>query len=186
MTPLSVPSRPRDHGKTTNVSSSIFFPLKLSTFQPHEDGPSYHPVVATISLGSHTIFHYYSYKSDNVLATAGSAGQPSTAGRLVDSTPVLSLLLEPRSVIITTSSLYTSHLHGIQELNEDIIVAAAGEDQMPLVGGLDVPIANWHMLTGEKERSIMQNGGTLRRGTRYSLTCRDVERVASGVAFLKR
>src|ERR1700691_882114 len=132
----------------------------LSIFQPHEDGPSYHPVVATISLGSHAIFHYYSYRSDDTL---GSANQSADTGRLVDPTPVLSLLLEPRSVVITTSSLYTSHLHGIQELEEDIIIPA-GDGQMPLVGDLNVPIANWHMLTGEKERSIMQDGGALRRG----------------------
>jgi len=157
----------------------------MISLKPHEDGPSYHPVVATISLGSHTIFHYYDYQSGDDLATTRSDNKPSLAGRLVNPTPVLSLLLEPRSVIITTSSLYTSHLHGIQELDEDIIIPA-GDDHMPLVGGLNVSIANWHMLTGENERNIMQHGGTLRRGTRYSLTCRDVERVASGITFLKR
>ena len=38
--------------------------LTTSSVQPHEDGPSYHPVVATISLGSHTVFHYYRYKDE--------------------------------------------------------------------------------------------------------------------------
>jgi alkylated DNA repair protein alkB family protein 6 len=104
---------------------------------------------------------------------------------VVNPTPVLSVLLEPRSVIITTASLYTSHLHGIQELSEDIIVPAA-DGQMPLVGGLDVPIANWHMVTGEKEKNLMRSGGALQRETRYSLTCRDVERVASSKTFLRR
>ena len=27
--------------------------------QPHEDGPLYHPVVTTISLGSHTVLDFY-------------------------------------------------------------------------------------------------------------------------------
>jgi len=27
--------------------------------QPHEDGPLYHPVVTTISLGSHTLLDFY-------------------------------------------------------------------------------------------------------------------------------
>ena len=142
-------------------------------------------MVATISIGSHAIFHYYTYKSDNTLATLGSTSQPTGVGRLVDPTPVLSILLEPRSVIITTSSLYTSYLHGIQELEEDCIIPAR-EGQLPLVEGLNAPIANWAMLSGEKEKSIMQNGGTLRRGTRYSLTCRDVEKVAGGKSFVRR
>jgi len=156
------------------------------TFKPHEDGPSYHPVVATVSLGSHAIFHYYNYKSEDALATSESANQSSDTGRIVNPIPILSVLLEPRSVIITTSSLYTSHLHGIQELHEDIIApTSVGDGQIPLVVGLDVPIANWHMLTGEKEKRIMQDGDTLRRGTRYSLTCRDVEKVAGGTTFLR-
>ena len=182
MTPFTVLTGAGNHGKfvSARFMASLFIE-PLSDFKPHEDGPSYHPVVATISLGSHAMFHYYDYKSDDALA----ANQSSDTGRVVNPTPVLSVLLEPRSVIITTASLYTSHLHGIQELNEDIIVPA-GEGQMPLVGGLNVPVANWHMLTGEKERNLMQNGGTLRRETRYSLTCRDVERVAMGKTFLRR
>jgi len=175
--------RSSPHGSPNHVILNEYLPGQ--GIMPHEDGPSYHPVVATISLGSHAIFHYYSYKSDDTLATSGSANEFADTGRLIDPTPVLSLLLEPRSVIITTSSLYTSHLHGIQELEEDIIIPA-GDGKMPLVGGLDIPIANWDMLTGEKERSIMQDGGALRRGTRYSLTCRDIERVASGKTFLRR
>jgi alkylated DNA repair protein alkB family protein 6 len=162
--------------------TTILFNEIFPTFKPHQDGPSYHPVVATISLGSHAIFHYYNYKSDDALAM--SEDHSSDAGRVVNPIPVLSVLLEPRSVIITTSALYTSYMHGIQELHEDIIVPAAG-DRIPLVGGLHVPIANWHMLTGEKERSVMQNGGALQRGTRYSLTCRDVERVTGGKTFLR-
>jgi alkylated DNA repair protein alkB family protein 6 len=157
----------------------LSFPTEVrSIFKPHEDGPSYFPVVATISLGSHAVFHYYSYKSE------GSENRSSDGGRVVNPNPALSVLLEPRSVIITTSLLYTSHLHGIQELDEDTIVPAENGG-MPLVGGLNVPIANWNMLTGENERYVVQHGGILRRGTRYSLTCRDVEKVASGKTFLR-
>ena len=35
------------------------------------------------------------------------------------------------------------------------------------------------MVRGQRERETLQRGGTLRRGVRYSLTCRDVARVAS-------
>jgi hypothetical protein len=29
--------------------------------QPHEDGPLFHPVVSTISLGSHTVLDFYDH-----------------------------------------------------------------------------------------------------------------------------
>lgn len=148
--------------------------------QPHEDGPSYHPVVATISLGSHSIFHYYAYQQDEEVESS----EVPQSGRGIDPKPVVTLLLEPRSVVITSSSLYTSHLHGIQDLEEDILEPA--DDGGPRVAGLNVPIANWGMLAGSNEILAASTGGTLKRDTRYSLTCRDVEKVASGMAFVRR
>lgn len=138
-----------------------------------------------MSLDSHAIFHYYKYIPEDDSAASKATDAPSDAGRVVDPTPVLSVLLEPRSVIITTASLYTSHLHGIQEVEEDNIVTS-GDGQVPLVGGLGTPIANWGMLLNETKSSVMRSGGVLTRGTRYSLTCRDVEKVASGTSFLRR
>ncbi|KAG2143988.1 hypothetical protein BD769DRAFT_1650339 [Suillus cothurnatus] len=131
---------------------------------PHEDGPSYHPVVATISLGSHTIFHYYQYNKDkdSLSVDAGSVG------RSIDPVPLLSLFLEPRSVVVTTGELYTSHLHGIDEVDADTFT---GDE-----------IVNRHMIQDETIVGIIESGGTVERTTRYSLTCRDVEKVASGKA----
>ena len=37
----------------------ISYLLYTSTTQPHEDGPLYHPIVTTISLGSHTLLDFY-------------------------------------------------------------------------------------------------------------------------------
>lgn len=136
--------------------------------QPHEDGPSYHPVVATLSLGTHTVMHYYRYASPS---------DEAPGGRAIDSTPILSLLLEPRSLVITTSALYTEHLHGIDAIEEDNF------------GKAGIQIANAGMLTGAKESEVVKHGETLRRETRYSLTCRDVSRVVNigpGKAFGKR
>ena len=146
------------------VWSSNSSPLK-----PHEDGPAYHPVVATISLGSHAIFHYYQYQ-DNL-----------ESGYTIDRTPVLSLLLERRSVVITTSSLYTDHLHGIEERDEDDLEFDQGGSLR--VANTSASIANQNMVTGGLLRLIRDGGGRLKRGIRYSLTCRDVGRVASSKAF---
>ncbi|PVF99623.1 hypothetical protein CPB86DRAFT_731016 [Serendipita vermifera] len=182
---------------------------------PHEDGPSYHPVVATISLGSHTVFHYYRYKpteedpeptSPNQLTNGDSTATAeskvstdappqlmSSSGKAIDPVPVLSLLLEPRSVIITSGTLYKDHLHCIQELTEDIIEGSrtasdnADGDEMAgsnpqrgrhgFEGGGGVRIDNWEQLLDSSIRKVAIDGGVLQRETRVSLTCRDVEKV---------
>ena len=151
--------------------------------QPHEDGPAYHPVVATLSLGSHAVFNYYRYKPDASLMPGVQISAPdepiSSTGRPIDPTPILSLLLEPRSLVITTSSLYSSHLHGIDGLVEDKFE----EDGRPA----RERIANYDLLRGKAERQAVANGSMLERGLRYSLTCRDVEKVAAmGGALFKR
>ena len=45
-------------------------------------------------------------------------------------------------------------------------------------GASGVRIANAELLRGEEARAVVYEGGTLVRATRYSLTCRDVARVA--------
>ena len=101
------------------------------------------------------------------------------SGRPIDPTPILSLLLEPRSLVITTSSLYESHLHGIEELYEDKFHIDGTTPQQR--------IANFDALTDPAARAAVEAGGILERGLRYSLTCRDVERVtAVGGALFKK
>ena len=103
----------------------------------------------------------------------------SSTGRPIDPTPVLALLLEPRSLVITTSALYSTHLHGIDGLLEDKFE----EDGRPPQDR----IANYDLLRGTAERAAIANGSILERGVRYSLTCRDVEKVAAmGGALFKR
>ncbi|KAI0041661.1 hypothetical protein FA95DRAFT_1584663 [Auriscalpium vulgare] len=132
---------------------------------PHEDGPAYYPVVATLSLGSHTVMHYYQYSSS---PSGSDTGETDGKGRAIDPTPILSLLLEPRSLVITTSALYTRHLHGIDALEDDDFGRGAG-------------VANVELLTGAG-RDVVEGARTLPRRVRYSLTCRDVTRVANVVA----
>lgn len=117
---------------------------------PHQDGPAYHPVVATLSLGSHTVMHYYD-------SAAGNARKPK-----------LSLFLEPRSLVITAQEQYTKYAHGIDAVSED------------RVAGGDLELANAGMLGNRDSSgasSLLAGGDVLSRQTRYSLTCRDVARV---------
>jgi len=148
---------------------------------PHEDGPAYYPVVATLSLGSHALFHYYRYQPLET-SPAERLEDQSGEGRTIDPDPVLSILLEPRSLVITTSSMYSSHLHGIDGVMEDVFVPPAHHDQQRPSKN----IANANLLTSATAQEAVANGGVLKRGVRYSLTCRDVEKVTGGIAFAKR
>ncbi|KAJ6625973.1 hypothetical protein B0H10DRAFT_1870821 [Mycena sp. CBHHK59/15] len=166
------------HGAPNHIILNEYLPGQ--GIMPHEDGPAYFPVVATISLGSHAVFHYYQYKQDALGATPESRAE----GRSIDSTPVLSILLEPRSVVISERSLYTTHLHAIRAVEEDSITAGNAENP-PMLTDLGVPIANWDKVTGDETIRLMSEGGTLKRSARYSLTCRDVEKVAQLKVFMK-
>ncbi|KAJ4491042.1 hypothetical protein C8R41DRAFT_920382 [Lentinula lateritia] len=185
--------RASTHGAPNHIIVNEYLPGQ--GIMPHQDGPAYHPVVATISLGTHTAFHYYKY-------TTGSQGQNATeprfedVARIIDPTPVMSVLLEPRSVVITSGSLYTSYLHGQVYLtvfyrcaescmdsigNHIVDHFTAGIDDLhpPKFADLDVTVANWRLLGGRDAKDAVINGGHLERGIRYSLTCRDVEKVAN-------
>lgn len=117
---------------------------------PHQDGPAYHPVVATLSLGSHTVMHYYDLPARE---------------------PVLSLLLEPRSLVITTQEQYTAHAHGIDSVTQDRVGEFEWANSEMVGSGLG----------GRGEEGASSDppteGEALPRGTRYSLTFRDVARV---------
>ena len=78
--------------------------------------------------------------------------------------PKLSLLLEPRSLVITAQDQYTEYAHGIDAVSEDH------------VGG-DLELANGGILGNGGSSGAATEGGVLSRQTRYSLTCRDVARV---------
>ena len=107
-------------------------------------------------------------------------------GRIIDmSRPVLSLLLEPRSLVITTQELYTDHLHGIDPLSEDVLLPSSSCSVLPSTevdraedrAKSGVRVSNHEMIRDPSLHEIVTNGGTLKRDARISLTCRDVESV---------
>lgn len=85
--------------------------------------------------------------------------------------PVLSLLLEPRSLIITAQEQYTARAHGIDSITEDRVGEFVWANAEMLGKGLET------RGEGAASRSLQTEGGVLLRGTRYSLTFRDVARV---------
>ena len=84
---------------------------------PHEDGPAYHPLTATISLGGHTVLEIYK--------------KNETGER--EAKPTWRILQEPRSLLVTTGGMYKNTLHSIAEKTVD--------DKL----GPEM-IVNWHML----------------------------------------
>jgi len=113
-----------------------------------------------------------------------------TRGRIIDPVPILSLLLEPKSVIITTGDLYTSHLHSIANATTDYFATLdPPQDSAEFAdlsscssGGEVVPrrimIDNLEQLGDERLKGVVRSGGELERKMRVSLTCRDVEKVS--------
>lgn len=145
---------------------------------PHEDGPIFTPVIATVSLGSHTLLEFFHKRRDGDSEgkdDEDAEGEEAKSGQLHgDSgaqapaenreaaggdlqTPVFSLLLEPRSLVVVSGEAY-GMLHGIAERTADTIDA----ERVANLGAC---------------RSGVQAGDTLTRSTRVSLTIRNVPRV---------
>ncbi|TXT08690.1 hypothetical protein VHUM_02818 [Vanrija humicola] len=153
---------------------------------PHEDGPAFRPLVATLSLGSHTVLdlHHYispSTPSPPMIPTEGSVG------RAIAAVPLGHVLLMPRSLFVLTGSAYTAHLHGIAERSADWVVRdeSVQKDTVDADGAPPVVVANAGLLGDPKVQAAIQSdaGWTAERGTRVSLTFRHAEKVLKGGAF---
>lgn len=70
---------------------------------PHEDGPAYSSITATISLGSHTVLEIYKKNEHSER----------------DTDPTWRILQEPRSLLVIEGDMYINTLHGISELQTD-------------------------------------------------------------------
>lgn len=81
---------------------------------PHADGPLFHPVVSTISCGSHTILRFYKQ-------ITGIVDSCTDGNKCEDRANMHCLLLEPRSLLIIKDDLYHEYLHSIDEVSQDTI-----------------------------------------------------------------
>lgn len=70
---------------------------------PHEDGPAYHPITATVSLRGHTVLEIYKKNEQGER----------------EAEPTWRILQEPRSLLITAGDMYKDTLHGISEIKID-------------------------------------------------------------------
>jgi len=74
---------------------------------PHTDGPLFHPTIATVTLGSHTVLRLYSPLEEDSVALPW------------DQREVAAVLVRRRSLVVLKDQCYSSLLHGIQEVKED-------------------------------------------------------------------
>jgi hypothetical protein len=124
---------------------------------PHEDGKAYANVVATVSLGATICLS---------LTPKPSSGESheEEKGKIGKWRIPTRILQEPRSLLVTTGAAYESLLHGVDALEVDQALNAD-------------TVANWDLL-GDCT-PIDEAGGRNVRGTRISLTYRDVVKVSS-------
>ncbi|CAK9785151.1 hypothetical protein CC85DRAFT_42873 [Cutaneotrichosporon oleaginosum] len=173
---------------------------------PHEDGPAFRPLVATLSLGAPTILDIHHYVSPTapsppMIATEGDSG------RAIAAVPLGHVLLMPRSLFILTGSLYSSHLHGIAARERDSFIAPEREEKEAIASDVAAPdqaaagdeggadqlprstskakadanvVANASLLGLD---ALPRDAFTYERGTRVSLTFRHANKVLKGGAF---
>lgn len=138
----------------------------------HSDGPLFHPVICTLSCGSHTLLEFYE-KDENERVEANDVGA-ATMGDTVGETDengdnntktmptrklVCQLLIEPGSLLILKEDMYNKYLHSISEVTEDLITNN---------------IANIDRCIGFRNRL----GEVVERGRRISLTIRHVPKTS--------
>jgi hypothetical protein len=153
---------------------------------------------------------YYQYQEppqNQSNSIAGTDAQEQS-GKVIDPTPILRLLLEPRSLVITHGYLYTRHLHGISGTHCDVFAPSTYEDLNTLIEEhrrlehevqvtFARDIANRGLLGSEILRNQFAQAAEstrrekdagevicLKRQTRTSLTCRVVEKTSTAVGKL--
>ena len=136
--------------------------------------------MVTLSLGSHTVLdvhHFLSTTSPSPpLIASTTADSKTDHGRPIAAIPLAHLLLLPRSLLILSSSLYASHLHGIVARADDVVrspsegVAASSDG---------VTIANESLLEDSAITNALREHGQWSgaRSTRTSMTFRHALKV---------
>lgn len=121
---------------------------------PHSDGPLFHPIISTISCGSHTILELQKapYGDEDVDKSSSTSDSPSSPSDSVQ------ILVERRSLLMIKDDAYNKYLHSISERVEDLLVPS---------------IANIEMCENVNEINRI-----LKRETRISLTIRHVPKTS--------
>lgn len=134
--------------------------------QPHQDGPAFRPLVATLSLGAPTILDLHHYVSPSEPSPPMVAAPEAESGRSIAAVPLGHVLLMPRSLFILSGSLYSSHLHGIEARERDSFIAPpraeeAGADEQTGTEGVGEPVEAAGATTPATGDGASAGGGAL-------------------------
>ncbi|KAF9636971.1 Oxoglutarate/iron-dependent oxygenase [Lasiodiplodia theobromae] len=130
---------------------------------PHEDGAAYAPIVATVSLGGTVVLEVTSKSVWEANKKEADQQDEEPVAEKDGSQTKWRIVCEPRSLLVTTGSAYTTTLHGIPPVAID-----------PDLG--PGTVANWSLLGNPQQ--YVEADGKNERGTRVSLTYRDVLKVS--------
>lgn len=133
----------------------------------HSDGPLFHPVICTISCGSHTILRFHESDSshdannddDNSNLNHDKANDDDITSDKQRKL-VCQLVIEPRSLLILTDDMYKKYLHSIANETHDLIAP---------------DLANLEQCCDELKNRV---GRTIERNRRISLTIRHVPKTS--------
>lgn len=124
------------------------------------------------------VHHYLSATSPSPPMIATPSNSLNLEARPIAAIPLAHLLVLPRSLLILSSSLYTSHLHGITARSLDVIRQPGNGD------GEGVVVANAELVGDSTVVDALRSGSWQgERGVRTSLTFRQAEKVLKGGAF---
>lgn len=92
---------------------------------PHLDGPLFYPTITTISCGSHTLLEFLEANDNNpeyseTLTSTNDRSDEKLDGKMSRKI-IYKLLIERRSLLILKDDMYHKYLHGIAEIDEDVI-----------------------------------------------------------------
>ncbi|RMZ69854.1 alkB alkylation repair 6 [Pyrenophora seminiperda CCB06] len=173
-TPTTPTTPSTSHGQPNHVLVNEY--RAGEGIMPHEDGDAYAPVVATVSLGSGLCLDVLPARKKKESGDAhphdNNNDEDSGDGNEAEAEPEYTLpariFQEPRSLLVTTGRAYREVLHGIAPIEVD--EGLLGESS----------VANWSLLGDLTREGLVGSGGRNVRGTRVSLTYRDVLKVSAG------
>lgn len=136
----------------------------------HTDGPCYFPAVAILSLGWPIVMRFLPRQTIEDEEEVGR--HESDVKRSSDR---VSVLLNPRSLLVFKDAAYSEWLHGIDAVQEDELDASLINPEAK---------AKCRHLLVEKDEGSERKLFLKRDGIRISLTVRRVERVHSGLRII--
>jgi alkylated DNA repair protein alkB family protein 6 len=168
------------HGQPNHVLINEYRPGE--GIMPHEDGDAYAHVVATVSLGAGLCLDVLP-KPESSFDKEGQQDGGNEGQEIEQSSPTRNednqqekmlhlptrIFQEPRSLLITTGRAYRELMHGISSIEVDEELSEG-------------TVANWGLLSQEGKDAIARDGGRNLRGTRVSLTYRDVIKVSTAAS----